>query len=368
MRPIELKIKTKTQKYTIIIGPNLISNISKIIQNNSINFKKCLLVVDKNIPKAIIKKIKNSLNKKNCYIHYYEASEKNKNINFVNKILHFLLNKNFSRDDCLITIGGGITGDIGGFAASLFKRGLKFINLPTTLLSQVDSSIGGKTGINTKHGKNLIGSFYQPHLVISDINFLKTLPKREIICGYGEILKHSLIANKNFYNFLNKNSKKVLNLSSPFIEKAIYESCKIKKNIVEKDEKEKKIRKVLNFGHTFAHAYEASLGYSKKLNHGEAVILGIKTALNFSLKNNLLNKKDHNSIINHIYDCNLPSDIQKFFNHRDLNKIISFMLKDKKNYSNKINLVLLKKIGRPMINMEFSKRNLSKFLKKELSN
>jgi 3-dehydroquinate synthase/shikimate kinase/3-dehydroquinate synthase len=279
-----------------------------------------------------------------------------------------LLNKNFSRNDCLISIGGGITGDISGFAASLFKRGMKFVNVPTTLLSQVDSSIGGKTGVNTKYGKNLIGNFYQPNLVITDIQFLKTLPKREIICGYGEILKHSLIANKNFYNFLNKNSKKIFNLSSPFIEKAILESCKIKRNVVEKDEKEKGLRKILNFGHTFAHAYEASLGYSKKLNHGEAVIFGMKTALNFSLKNNLLKKNEHNSIINHIYNCNLPYNLNKFFKVKDLNKILSFMLKDKKNNSNKINLVLLKKIGSPLINKEFSQKNVGLFLKKELSN
>ena len=128
--------------------------------------------------------------------------------------MDILLTKNFSREDCVISIGGGITGDISGFAASLFKRGLKFINIPTTLLSQVDSSIGGKTGVNTKFGKNLIGSFYQPNLVISDVQFLKTLPKRELICGYGEILKHSLIANKSFYSFLNNNSNKIFKLSS----------------------------------------------------------------------------------------------------------------------------------------------------------
>ena len=268
----------------------------------------------------------------------------------------------------MISIGGGITGDISGFAASLFKRGLKFINVPTTLLSQVYSSIGGKTGINTKYGKNLIGSFYQPNLVISDIQFLETLPKREIICGYGEILKHSLIANKSFYNFLNKNSDNIFNLSSPFIEKAIHESCKIKKDVVEKDEKEKGLRKTLNFGHTFAHAYEATLGYSKKLNHGEAVILGMKTALNFSLKHKLLKKTEHNSIINHITKLGLPSKINKFFNLRDLNKILSFMLKDKKNHSDKISLVLLKKIGSPIINKEYSKKALAIFLKNELTN
>ena len=368
MKPIKLKIKTKTQEYPVVIGSNLVSNILSITKNNFIEFNKCLIVLDKNISKRVISKIKSSLNKKKLYIYFFKASEINKNQNNVNKILNVLLNKNFSREDCLIAIGGGITGDITGFAASLFKRGLKFINIPTTLLSQVDSSIGGKTGINTKYGKNLIGSFYQPNLVITDIQFLKTLPKREIICGYGEILKHSLIANKNFYNFLNKNIDKILNLSSPFIEKAIYESCKIKKDVVEKDEKENGLRKILNFGHTFAHAYEASLGYSKKLNHGEAVILGMKSALNFSLKNNFLKKNEYHSIINHISKSNLPSEINKFFKFKDLKKILSFMLKDKKNNSEKISLVLLKEIGKPMINKEYDKKTINIFLKSELIN
>ena len=368
MKPIKLKIKTQTQQYPIIIGSNLVSYISKIAKDNSVNFKQCLLIIDKNISKKIVLKINKSLNKKIIYTYFFKASEINKNQDSVNKILDILLTKNFSREDCVISIGGGITGDISGFAASLFKRGLKFINIPTTLLSQVDSSIGGKTGVNTKYGKNLIGSFYQPNLVISDVQFLKTLPKREIICGYGEILKHSLVANRNFYNFLNKNSNKIFNLSSPFIEKAIYESCKIKKNIVEKDEKEKGLRKILNFGHTFAHAYEASLGYSKKLNHGEAVILGMKTALKFSLQNNIIKKNEYNSIINHISNSNLPSSINKFFKTKDLNKILTFMLKDKKNNSDKISLVLLRMIGSPLINMEYKKESLAIFLKNELSN
>ena len=368
MKPIKLKINTKTKKYSIIIGSNLGASFAKIVKNNSINFKQCLLIVDKKVSKRIVSKIKKSLSKKKICIHYFEANEINKSFKSINIILNILLKKNFSREDCVISIGGGITGDISGFAASLFKRGLKFINVPTTLLSQVDSSIGGKTGVNSKYGKNLIGSFYQPDLVISDIQFLKTLPKREIICGYGEILKHSLIANKNFYNFLNRNGEKILKLSSPFIEKAIYESCKIKKNVVEKDEKEKNIRKILNFGHTFAHAYEASLGFSKKLNHGEAVILGMKSALSFSLKNNLLNKNDYNSILNHITKSNLPSEIKKFFKIKDLNKILSFMLKDKKNITDKINLVLLKRIGSPVINKEYKKNNLYDFLKNELRN
>ena len=368
MKPIKLKINTKTQQYPIVIGSNLITNISKIFKNNAINFKQCLLIIDKNVPSKFLSQIKKSINNKKVYIHFFKASEINKNQNNVNKILEILLKKNFTRDDCLISVGGGITGDVSGFAASIFKRGLKFINIPTTLLSQVDSSIGGKTGVNSKYGKNLIGSFYQPNLVISDIEFLRSLPKREIICGYGEILKHSLIANKKFYKFLNKNNEKILSLSSPFIDKAIYESCKIKKDVVEKDEKETGLRKILNFGHTFAHAFEATLGYSKKLNHGEAVILGMETALKFSLQRNILNKSDFNSIINHISNLNLSISVNNFFKLRDLNKILLFMLKDKKNNSNNINLVLLKKIGSAAINKEYKKQSLASFFKNQLTN
>ena len=204
MKPIKLTVKTNSENYPIIIGSNIIKNTSSFFKNSSIKFEKVLLIIDKNVPKRMILKIKKSLSKKEVYLLLISASEKNKNQNTVNLILENLLKKNFSRQDCLVSVGGGITGDISGFAASLYKRGLQFINIPTTLLSQVDSSVGGKTGINTKYGKNLVGSFYQPKLVLSDTDFLKSLPRREIICGYGEILKHSLIADKNFYIYLKK--------------------------------------------------------------------------------------------------------------------------------------------------------------------
>ena len=368
MKQTKLNVITKNEKYPIIIGSNLTSNISKIFKLNLIDFEKCFIVIDKNVPKKFISNIKGSLRNKKIYVLFFNASEKNKNLRSVNKVLEILLKKNFSRNDCLISLGGGITGDVSGFAASLFKRGLKFINIPTTLLAQVDSSIGGKTGVNSKYGKNLIGSFYQPSLVLSDTEFLKSLSRREIICGYGEILKHSLIDNFKFFNFLNKNHKKILNLSPHFIEKAIYESCKIKKKVVEKDEKETGLRKILNLGHTFAHAYEASLGYSRKLNHGEAVILGMKTALNFSLKENILSKNQYNLIVDHIYNSGLPFSIKKYFSKKHLKRILSFMIKDKKNNSEKINLVLLKKIGNPIYKKKYSKKKLNLFLKKILTN
>ena len=367
MKPIKLKVNTKLESYPIIIGSNLILNLNLYLKKNSINFNQCLLVIDENVPIKMIFKIEKSLKKKKVSRFLFRANEKNKNMNFVNKILQILLKKNFSRQDCVISIGGGITGDVTGFAASLYKRGLNFINIPTTLLSQVDSSIGGKTGVNTKEGKNLIGSFYQPKIVISDIEFLKSLPRREIICGYGEILKHSLILNKNLFKYLNRNSSKIFNLKSPFIEKAIFESCKIKKKVVQKDEKEKNIRKILNLGHTFAHAFEATLGYSRKLNHGEAVILGIISALKFSFYIRLIRLKDYKPIFEHVVNNRLPSDIKKYFSYKDLNKVLVFMSKDKKNISKKINLILLKKIGSAVINNEYSESMIKKFLRKELA-
>ena len=177
-----------------------------------------------------------------------------------------------------------------------------------------------------------------------------------------------LILKKKFFIFLNKNFNNILNLKSPYIEKAIFESCKIKKIIVEKDEKEKNIRKTLNFGHTFAHSYEASLGYSKKLNHGEAVILGMITALKFSFKKKLLKKNEFYFIKKHFEKMKLPHDIKKYFSSNDLDKILKFMIKDKKNISNNINLILLRKIGSTIIDKEYKKQSLNLFLKDQLFN
>ena len=195
-----ISINTKNSNYNIIIGANLINDINKIFKKNKINSEKYLIVYDSKVPFKIINTLKKKINK-NVIILKFHSNEKNKNQKNVNKKINLMLKKNFNRNDCLIAIGGGIVGDVSAFAASIFKRGIKFINLPTTLLAQVDSSIGGKTGINSKYGKNLIGSFYQPNLVLADLQFLKTLPKREIICGYAEIFKHSLISDKKFLNF-----------------------------------------------------------------------------------------------------------------------------------------------------------------------
>ena len=368
MKKIKLFVKTKSKKYPIIIGSNIINKIPNILKSNNIFFEKCLIVFDTKVPKNKLNILKKKVKSSQKIIHYFKANEKNKNLKNINIILDKLFKYNFNRNDCIISMGGGITGDVSGFAASIFKRGLKFINIPTTLLSQVDSSIGGKTGVNNKYGKNLIGSFLQPDLVISDISILNSLPKREIICGYGEILKHSLINNENTFKYLNKNYFKIISLKSPFIEKAIADSCKIKRNIVELDEKEKNLRKILNLGHTFAHAYEAALSYTNKLNHGEAVILGIISSAKFSFENKILNKKDYNKIIEHINYLKFPSHLKYYFKKKHVNKIIKYMKSDKKNNSSKINLILIKKIGKIILGSRFSESIIKKFLVKELIN
>ncbi len=360
-----LPIKTKSKHYNIYIGNNIIPKIKKIIKNEKIYFEKYLIIVDKKVPKTFLNKINANLNYKKKLIYFFNPSEKNKNLRYVNNILNLLFKNNFNRNDVIICLGGGIAGDITGFAASIYKRGIRFINIPSTLLSQVDSSIGGKTGVNNKFGKNLIGSFYQPDLVISDTRLLNSLSKREIICGYAEILKHSLIKNRKLFVFLDKNLQNILNLKKKIVEKAILESCKIKKQIVEKDEKEKNLRKNLNFGHTFGHAYEATLNYSAKLNHGEAVLYGILSAIKLSKKLNILERKDFQLIFNHLKKLKFIN-LKVLFSNKHLNKIINFMIADKKNISKKINIITLKRIGKTNIYKQYNIIKIKKFIQDEL--
>ena len=359
---MKLKVRTNINNYNIIIGKNLCSKINKIILNERINSQKFLLIYDSKVPAQMIKSMISKFNKNRIEKKKIVFNEKSKNLKTVSSIVKILEKNNFSRNDSLISVGGGICGDVCGFASSIFKRGLNFINVPTTLLSQVDSAIGGKTGVNSLSGKNMIGSFYQPSLVISDIDFLRSLPKKEMICGYAEILKHSLIKNKKFFKFLKKNFMKILGHNHKVLKSAIYKSCLIKKEVVEKDEKEKNIRKVLNLGHTFAHAYEATIGYNKGLNHGEAVLLGIMSAVEFGRQKNILKKNDYDQIIDHLKKINY-CNLNKYFNPKDISKIVFYMKQDKKNKDSKINLILLKGIEKTLLNKSFKENDIRSFLK-----
>ena len=346
MKTTKLKVKNLSSSYSVIIGRNILSQISNQIKILCPGAEKVALIVDKNVPNKFKIKLKKYLKKYTVYTFEYSVNEKFKSFINVNKLVENCLANNFNRNDVLISLGGGILGDYSAFAASIIKRGINFINIPTTLLAQVDSSIGGKTGVNSILGKNLIGTFYQPKVVISDVEILKSLPKRELVCGYAEILKHSLILKTNFFNWLENNSKQLLikrNLN--FLKKAIVESCKVKLHFVNKDIYEKNIRMILNFGHTFAHAIEAQNNYSKKINHGEAVIIGMMMAAKLSYIKKLCSLKTLNQL-KHIYSSNnLKYDIKKYFKKNEYNNIANYMSADKKNNDKKINLILLKRIG-----------------------
>ena len=347
MRTIKLNVKTKTKNYPIYFGDNILNKTGKLIKKNLPDVKKVSIVSDNKLPKKLLTKLLRSLKSYDVKLFKLSASEKNKSLSVANKIIQQLLKKNFNRSDCLIAFGGGILGDLSAFISSLTKRGIKFINIPTTLLAQVDASIGGKTGINSNQGKNLIGTFYQPDFIVSDPIVLKSLPQREIVSGYAEILKHSLILDKKFFIWLEKSGKKIIQeRNKAFLINAIFKSCKIKSNIVSKDEKEKDLRMVLNFGHTFAHGFESAKNFSKKLNHGEAVLLGMMLASDLSYKKKLLSFRELSLIKKHYKNLKLLMNIKKIFKKNEINKIIYFMKKDKKNVSSKISLILLKKIGK----------------------
>ncbi len=210
MKINEVKFKSDNKKYSILIGNNILGILPQKIRSVCPKTKKIALIFDKKVPKKYKSIISKNLRKYELSIYDFSSSEKSKSLKTVNFFLNKLLAKNFNRSDLIIGIGGGITGDLIGFTASIFKRGINFISVPTTLLSQVDAAVGGKTGVNSSHGKNLIGSFSQPKLVISDTSFLKSLKKKEMICGYAEILKHAVIKDQNFFNWLKLNTKHIL--------------------------------------------------------------------------------------------------------------------------------------------------------------
>ena len=332
-----IKINTKEKKYKIEINNNFIlRRLKKISKNNN----KFFVIIDTSVEYLF----KNITLSKNILVIKIKGSEKIKDLKHFNIISKKILNHNVDRNSTIVAVGGGSVGDLAGLIASTVLRGIKYVLIPTTLLSQVDSSIGGKNGINTIHGKNLIGSFYQPDEVLIDIKFLKSLPKRELKSGYAEIVKHAIINDSNFFKWLDSNYIKIFNLEKKAIMYAIYKSIKIKSKFVSSDTKEvlfnSKSRAMLNFGHTFGHALETFYKY-KKLTHGEAISIGMVIAAKLSKNISKLNQGDLNKIINHFEKVDLPINDVNIKNK----KIINIVLKDKKNLDEKLNLVLIKRIG-----------------------
>jgi len=345
-----LKIKLIENSYRVLIGKNVLNNLIEHV--NSIPVTKCLFIIDQNVEKYHLETIRNVFAGISCktYKYIFNATEFNKSLNQTKLIYKFLSDTYFDRNSVIISFGGGITGDVSAFAASTFMRGIKFVQIPTTLLSMVDSSVGGKTGVNFNNRKNLIGTFYQPDGVFIYPAFLKSLPDKEILSGAGEVFKYAFLSDGKNYNLLKNNLKKIFNKNMSGIEATVEICLKIKSNIVSQDEKEiTGLRKILNLGHTFAHAFEVQSKY--KLTHGEAVIGGIYCSLFLSENSGYISKQKLNLFLK---DFNFIKT-NKILGSLDENKIYESMTGDKKNVSGKIKLVLLEDIGKIIIDVSAGK-------------
>lgn len=295
------------------------------------------------------------------------AGESTKNWSALGEVLDWLLAEGAGRDDVLIAFGGGVIGDLTGLAASLLKRGMQFVQIPTTLLAQVDSSVGGKTAVNARHGKNLVGAFYQPRLVLADTGVLATLPERERRAGYAEVIKYGLIDQPEFIQWLSENGPNVLALEPAAIAEAVAVSCRAKAAIVAKDEREGGVRALLNLGHTFGHALEAVNGYGPDLLHGEAVGIGMALALRYSARLGLMSDDDAARGTDLIVQGGLETRVaQSPGAQGNAAALVEAMKQDKKVRAGQVPLILAKGLGKSFIYPDADLSDVQAFLQEEL--
>jgi 3-dehydroquinate synthase len=351
MRTVEIPLKENA--YKVFVGSENVSQLFDYASKQNLN-KNVFAVIDKNVFKLHKTKLQNVFSKFKGKFNFIvvEPSETDKSFVTLQNIFTGLLKNNYTRDTLLIAIGGGIIGDITGFAASIFARGVQYVQIPTTLLAAVDSSVGGKTGINFNDTKNIIGSFYQPKFVLIDSVFFNTLPEEEIICGLGEIVKYAYLTDDSFFSFVKNNLAKFRELDKSILERVILSSIKFKANVVVEDEKENNLRKILNLGHTFAHAIEVEQKH--KIKHGEAVIIGIACSLFLSNTLSLLNDEKLAELLSLLIDFNKLISIDEY----NKNSIYKNMFRDKKNSGNVVKFVLLKDIGKILIDIEAEKEQV----------
>ena len=370
---VSLTNKINNYSYPIFVGTDLISNCEEILKK-FIENRKIILIHDNifslkkdkgqsfNALLKITKKLATSVN-----LISISGGDKTKNITQLNNILEKSLSFKIDRESLIIAFGGGVVGDIAGFAASILLRGINYIQIPTTLLSQVDSSVGGKTGINSCKGKNLIGSFHQPLAVIADIEILKSLPKREFLSGLVEVIKYGLINDFKFFNYLEENFKEILEYDQIKLKKIITKSCKIKSKIVKIDEKENGQRALLNLGHTFGYAIESFGKFDGKIIHGEAVSIGICLAFKLSKKMNFCSQNDVEKVTSLLKKLTLPTSLKDIKNISiTTNKMLDKFKFDKKNKNNQLTFILNKKIGESFIKNNMDVNILTKFLNEEI--
>ena len=364
----EVNVSLGERSYDITISDGLLAHAGRTIAP-LLARPVTAIVTDENVARHHLKTLTGSLDQ--AGVRYTSiilpAGEQTKSYARLAQVCDDIIAAGMERNDHIIAFGGGVVGDLAGFAAAIVRRGIGFIQIPTSLLAQVDSSVGGKTGINSSHGKNLVGAFHQPVAVLADINVLNTLPARELAAGYAEVAKYGLLGDAEFFGWLEDNAARIFAGDPQARIHAIRTSCQAKAAIVARDERESGDRALLNLGHTFGHALESATGYSDKLLHGEGVAIGMAQAFRFSEQLGICRPGAAARMEKHLRSVGLPTDVSGIRSYLPgAGDLVDIMRQDKKAEAGRINFVLVKGIGNAYIDRTIEEDGLVKFLEAEL--
>lgn len=340
-----------SRAYEVLIGPGLIGRAGALI-NARLGTARCAIVTDENVARFHLGTLEASLREDGRLVGsiVLPPGEATKSFRELEPLCERLLELGLERGDLVVALGGGVIGDLAGFAAAILRRGVRFVQIPTSLLAQVDSSVGGKTGIDTPQGKNLIGAFHQPGLVLADTDALRTLPKRELRAGYAEVAKYGLLGDAPFFAWLERHHPSVFALEAEALTRAVETSVRAKADIVGRDETEQGERALLNLGHTFGHAFEAWCGYSDRLLHGEAISIGMCLAFRFSAALGYCDAAVADRVRAHFVAVGLPTRISDIPGEKpDIETLMKLMAQDKKVRQGKLTFILARDIGEAFI-------------------
>jgi 3-dehydroquinate synthase len=363
----KVRVNLGKRSYDILVGEGLLAQAKELLLP-LLKRKRLAIVTDENVAGFHLANLAaaldtNGIEHKSLVLKPGEAS---KSYAGLQQVCEFLLASGIERNDVVIALGGGVVGDLAGFAAGILRRGVRFVQIPTTLLAQVDSSVGGKTGINSPHGKNLIGVFHQPSLVLADLDLLKTLPKRERAAGYAEVAKYGLLGDAAFFDWLDQRVEEVIACDTDAVRKAVRRSCEMKAGIVAQDETETGVRALLNLGHTFGHALEAATGYSNRLLHGESVAIGMVQAFRFSGTLGLCDPRLANQVERHLKRAGLPTRVSHIPGKvPPPAKLLEIMHQDKKASGGKLVFILARAIGETFVARDIAEKDVLDFLEKD---
>jgi 3-dehydroquinate synthase len=360
----QLRVDLGERGYDILVGPGLIGRAGALILP-LLRRRQAVIVTDETVARHHLAPLRASLAEHGIAQHavVLPPGEGTKDLAHFGRLVDDILACGIERGTMLVALGGGVVGDIAGFAAATLLRGIDFVQIPTTLLAQVDSSVGGKTALNTSAGKNLLGAFYQPRLVLADTASLATLPRREVRAGYGEIVKYGLMRDADFFEWLEAEGRALCDLEPAALTRAVMVSCRMKALIVAADERETGDRALLNFGHTFGHALEAETGFGERLLHGEAVALGMVLAFDFAVRLGLASGQDSHRVRHHLAAAGLPTELSAIgLSGSAADRLLGHMGKDKKVRDGAITLILPHRIGEVFVVRDAPVEQLRSFL------